>query len=117
LSAARQQIYYTLLFDNSNLADDAAREADITRRRTSFTAMLRNMKILVEGGTLPPGAVRAPGRPVATPSTKQSSKQIGIERFGAHDLRRTWAKLCRKNGGDLEQIKFLAIFAQPLEKV
>jgi integrase len=32
---------------------------------------------------------------------EQSSKQIG-----AHDLRRTCAKLCRKNGGDLEQIKF-----------
>jgi integrase len=37
----------------------------------------------------------------------RSSKQIGIERFGAHDLRRTCGKLCRKNGGDLEQIKFL----------
>ena len=36
-----------------------------------------------------------------------SAKQIGIERFGAHDLRRTCAKLCRKAGGDLEQIKFL----------
>ncbi len=38
---------------------------------------------------------------------EQSSNQIGIEHFGAHDLRRTCAKLCRKNGGDLEQIKFL----------
>jgi integrase len=38
---------------------------------------------------------------------EQSSKQIGIEHFGAHDLRRTCAKLCRKKGGDLEQIKFL----------
>jgi integrase len=38
---------------------------------------------------------------------EQSSKQIGMEHFGAHDLRRTCAKLCRKNGGDLEQIKFL----------
>jgi len=35
---------------------------------------------------------------------EQSSKQIGIEHFGAHDLRRTCPKLCRKNGGDLEQI-------------
>ena len=35
------------------------------------------------------------------------AKEIGIERLGAHDLRRTCAKLCRKNGGDLEQIKFL----------
>ena len=37
---------------------------------------------------------------------EQSSKQIGIERFGVDDLRRTGAKLCRKHGGDLEQIKF-----------
>lgn len=37
----------------------------------------------------------------------ESAKQIGVERFGAHDLRRTCAKLCRKAGGDLEQIKFL----------
>jgi integrase len=33
---------------------------------------------------------------------EQSARQIGIERFGAHDLRRTCAKLCRKSGGDLE---------------
>jgi len=38
---------------------------------------------------------------------EQAAKEIGIERFGAHDLRRTCAKLCRKNGGGLEQIKFL----------
>jgi integrase len=38
---------------------------------------------------------------------EKCAKQIGIERFGAHDLRRTCAKLCRKSGGDLEQIKFL----------
>ena len=38
---------------------------------------------------------------------EQSAKEIGIEHFGAHDLRRTCAKLCRKNGGDIEQIKFL----------
>lgn len=38
---------------------------------------------------------------------EKAAKQIGIERLGAHDLRRTCAKLCRKAGGDLEQIKFL----------
>jgi integrase len=38
---------------------------------------------------------------------EQSAKEIGIERFGAHDLRRSCAKLCRKNGGNIEQIKFL----------
>jgi integrase len=40
-------------------------------------------------------------------AVEQAAKQIGIERFGAHDLRRTCAKLCRRSGGDLEQIKFL----------
>ncbi len=38
---------------------------------------------------------------------QKSAHEIGIERFGAHDLRRTCPKLCRKAGGDLEQIKFL----------
>jgi len=38
---------------------------------------------------------------------EQAAKQIGIEQFGAHDMRRTCAKLCRKAGGDLEQINFL----------
>lgn len=38
----------------------------------------------------------------------ESARQIGIERFGAYDLRRTCAKLCRKASGDLEQIKFPA---------
>jgi len=40
-------------------------------------------------------------------AVEQAAKEIGIEHFGAHDLRRTRAKLCRKSGGDLGQIKFL----------
>ena len=65
LTSATTEILYTLFFDNSNLADDAAREADKTSRRTRFTKMLDNMKILCEGGTLPPGALG--GRPAAAP--------------------------------------------------
>ena len=38
---------------------------------------------------------------------RESANVIRIEHFGAHDLRRTCAKLYRKNGGDLEQIKLL----------
>lgn len=37
----------------------------------------------------------------------EAAKEIGIENFGEHDLRRSCAKLCRKANGDLEQIKFL----------
>ena len=38
----------------SMLADDAAREADRALRLASFTRALENMKILAEGGTVPP---------------------------------------------------------------
>ena len=54
VTATTSKIVYTIFFDNSMLADDAAREADKTRRTTQFTAAIQNMKILAEGGTLPP---------------------------------------------------------------
>jgi len=54
LSATTSSIVYVLVWDNSMLADDAARQADITRRRATFTRALENMKVLAEGGTLPP---------------------------------------------------------------
>ena len=57
------KIVYTLLFDNSMLADDAAREADKARRTTQFTTAMQNMKILAEGGTLPPAPPRGGGAP------------------------------------------------------
>lgn len=48
------KIIYTLMFDNSMLPDDAARAADREARRARFSKALENMKILAEGGTLPP---------------------------------------------------------------
>ena len=54
LTPTTSKLVYTLFFDNSMLADDAAREADRTRRLAQFTTALQNMKILAEGGTLPP---------------------------------------------------------------
>ena len=47
------KLVYTLIFDNSMLADDAARDADVAMRRTRFMGALKNMKTLAEGGTLP----------------------------------------------------------------
>ena len=63
VTANTSKIVYTLFFDNSMLADDAAREQDRARRVTQFTTALENMKILAEGGTLPPAPPRggAPG--------------------------------------------------------
>jgi hypothetical protein len=64
VTATSSKLIYSLVYDNSMLADDQAREADKTRRRTTFTNALMNMKILAEGGTLPPAPPRGggPGR-------------------------------------------------------
>jgi hypothetical protein len=63
VTATTSKLVYTLFFDNSMLADDAAREADKARRVTQFTTALQNMKILAEGGTLPPAPARGRGAP------------------------------------------------------
>ena len=61
VTATTSKLIYTLFFDNSMLADDAARAADKTRRTAQFTQALENMKILAEGGTLPPAPARGRG--------------------------------------------------------
>lgn len=53
------ELVYTLFFDNSMLADDAARDKDKAQKTAQFTRALENMKILAEGGTLPPAPPRA----------------------------------------------------------
>lgn len=58
VTATTSKIVYSLVFDNSMLPDDAAREADITRRKATFTRALENMKTLAEGGKLPPARGR-----------------------------------------------------------
>jgi len=54
ITANTSKIVYTLFFDNSMLPDDTAREADRATRTARFTQALKNMKILAEGGKLPP---------------------------------------------------------------
>jgi len=58
VTATTSKLVYTLMWDNSTLADDAARERDKAQRTTTFTQALENMKILAEGGTLPPAPPR-----------------------------------------------------------
>jgi hypothetical protein len=53
VTAKTSKILYTLVFDNSMLPDDAAREKDKEQRTARFTQALKNMKILAEGGKLP----------------------------------------------------------------
>jgi hypothetical protein len=58
VTATTSKLIYTLIFDSSLLADDAARAADRQGRTTRFTGALKAMKTLAEGGTLPPPAPR-----------------------------------------------------------
>jgi hypothetical protein len=73
LTATTSKLVYTLVYDNSMLADDAARERDKAQRTTQFTQAMENMKILAEGGTLPPAPPRGNrggGQPGATPGQR-----------------------------------------------
>jgi hypothetical protein len=67
VTATTSEIVYTLFFDNSMLPDQAARDADRARRAAQFTTALQNMKILAEGGTLPPAPARGGSAPPAAP--------------------------------------------------
>lgn len=61
LTATTCKIVYTLVYDNSMLADDAARDRDKAQKTAQFTTAIENMKILAEGGTLPPAPARGGG--------------------------------------------------------
>ena len=67
IDAKTTKILYTLVYDLSLVpGDEAAKTADVERRRTNFMRGMNNMKILAEGGTLPPPpAPAAPATPAA----------------------------------------------------
>jgi hypothetical protein len=61
VTATTSKLVYTLVYDNSMLPDDGAREKDKEQRRATFMRALQNMKTLAEGGTLPPPPPRGGG--------------------------------------------------------
>jgi len=48
VSKKASKMIYTLVYDVSNLADAAAKDADMARRRTSFEGALKEMKRIAE---------------------------------------------------------------------
>ena len=54
VTATTSKLVYTLFFDNSMLPDQAAKDKDRAGKIATFTRALENMKVLAEGGTLPP---------------------------------------------------------------
>jgi hypothetical protein len=67
VTATTSKLVYTLVYDNSMLADDDARDRDKAQKAAQFTTALENMKILAEGGTLPPAPPRGGRGPGGAP--------------------------------------------------
>ena len=61
VTATTSRLVYTLVYDNSTMGDDAAKEKDRQTRTATFTRALQNMKTIAEGGTLPPPPPRGGG--------------------------------------------------------
>jgi hypothetical protein len=59
VTATTCKLIYSVMYDNSMLEDDAAREKEKTQRTATLTEALQRMKILAEGGTPPPPRPRA----------------------------------------------------------
>ncbi len=58
LTATTSKLLYTLFYDNSMLPDEAARAKDRAGKVATFQKGLENMKLLAEGGTLPPAPAK-----------------------------------------------------------
>jgi hypothetical protein len=82
LTPATTRLTYTMLRDDSILPDDAARRRDEEARRVRVSEWLKNMKVLAEGGKLPPkppGSLRAPiATPLLNPNPHYASLPMSI---------------------------------------
>jgi hypothetical protein len=67
LTPTTTRLTYAMVRDDSMLADDEERQKDIAARHARLTAWLKNMKVLAEGGKLPPKPAGNLRPPVATP--------------------------------------------------
>ena len=67
LTADTTRLTYTMLRDDSILPDGAARTRDQEARRARVSEWLKNMKVLAEGGKLPPKPAGSLRPPISTP--------------------------------------------------
>ena len=67
LTSTTTRLTYTMLRDDSILPDDAARGRDEEARRARVSEWLKNMKVLAEGGKLPPKPAGSLRPPITTP--------------------------------------------------
>ena len=67
LTPTTTRLTYSMLRDDSMLHDDAARRQDEESRRARVSEWLKNMKVLAEGGKLPPRPAGSLRPPITTP--------------------------------------------------
>jgi Polyketide cyclase / dehydrase and lipid transport len=82
LTPTTTRLTYTMLRDDSMLPDDAARRRDEEAQHERVTGWLKNMKVLAEGGKLPPkpaGSLRPPiTTPLLNPNPHYASLPLSI---------------------------------------
>lgn len=95
LTSATTRLTYTMLWEDSMLPDDAARKQNEEARRGRVTVWLKNMKVLAEGGKLPPkpvGKLRPPiTTPLLNPDPRYASLPMSI--IVNAPLQKVWARV------------------------
>ena len=95
LTSATTCVTYTMLRDDSILSDDAARQRDLDSRRARVSEWLKNMKVLAEGGKLPPkpsGTLRPPiTKPLLNPNPHYASLPMSI--VVDAPIEKVWARI------------------------
>jgi hypothetical protein len=95
LTPGTTRLTYTMLRDVSVLPDEAARKRDEEGRRSRVSAWLDNMKVLAEGGKLPPkppGSLRPPNAtPFLNPDPHYASLPMSIVVDAT--VQKVWARI------------------------
>jgi hypothetical protein len=95
LTPTTTRLIYTMLRDDSMLPDDAARSRDEQARYARVSEWLKNMKVLAEGGKLPPkpgGSLRPPiTTPLLNPNPHYASLPMSIVVDGP--VQKVWARV------------------------
>ena len=95
LTTTTTRLTYTMMRDDSILSDDAARKRDVEARRARVSEWLKNMKVLAEGGKLPPkpaGSLRPPiTTPLLNPNPQYASLPMSI--VVNAPIQKVWARV------------------------
>jgi hypothetical protein len=95
LTPATTRLTYTMLRDDSMLPDDAARRRDEESRRARVSEWLKNMKVLAEGGKLPPRPAGSLRPPITTPFLNPNPHYVSLPMSIVVDapVQKVWARV------------------------